>query len=327
LIFQPTGNQTLLNATQRYNANKNSAANNTLHTDAFDCTHVTHAAARTQQEPSFKLFSSTSNSPTYDPDLDPEIACLRKMQRDIFCRRQAIDRLLALLTLWLTNDTKDTAEPLPEPPINPMTPAITQPSPMAKVSTTLLLDSANTNCFLTVILSRIGRFLHDTQTQNLTLWIPDALYRCHNPNRTTGHSRIPVQHFPHDTSTFPSMEPILYCVNNPLEAEGATEQYTPAFDIHLSWQVNCQNYYQNPHRLLMDTTVQAFAPNMPRLSDHRQYCHQHHSLPANYATSPYNPAFDIHPTLTDHRQQSHQYHTCFPLATYVQVFAQNKWPP
>jgi len=178
--------------------------------------HKTHTTALTQQEPSFKLFSYTSNSPTYKPDLDPKIAHLCEMQHDIFCHRQTINWLLALLALWLITDAKDITELTPKPLINPMTPATTQLSLMAKVSTTLPVASANMTHLLTVILSRTGRFLHNMHTQNLTLWIPDALYWCHNPNQLTGHSLIPVQHCTHDTSSIPSMEPILYCINNPL---------------------------------------------------------------------------------------------------------------
>ena len=83
LISQPTGQQNLPTVTHRYNANNNREANNTLKTDAFDCTHETHAAAITQQEPSFEPFSLTRTRSTYHPDLDPEIVRLHEMQCDI----------------------------------------------------------------------------------------------------------------------------------------------------------------------------------------------------------------------------------------------------
>jgi len=235
---------------------------------------------------------------------------------------------VSLAGIVADNQYKDTAEPSPKPLLNPMTPATTQPSLTSK-------GQHYTDTHLCQ---------HDPSLDSDPLqdWQIPSQYaypkphpldtRCFiqasQPKPAAGHSLTPVQHFSQESGTFPSMEPILYCVNNPLGAGYATQQYTPAFDIHLPWQVNCQNYYQNPHCFLMATTVQAFTPNMPMLlSDYSQTCHQHHSLLAKYDTSTYNRAFDIHPMLTDHSQQSHQYHTHLPLDTYVQAFAQNKRPP
>ncbi len=148
--------------------------------------HETYTNAPTQQEHPFELLSSNSNSPIHNPatNLDPKITHLCKMQCDILQHRQAINWLLASLASCMTTDIKVTANPLvtsllitiAKPLLTPMTPATTQPSPTAQVSTAQpLASTATSTLLLMVILSQIARFLQNTCTQNLTLWIPDAL--------------------------------------------------------------------------------------------------------------------------------------------------------
>jgi len=88
--------------------------------------------------------------------------------------------------------------------------------------------------------------------------------------------------------------------------------------------------YHNNNSLLAEYATSPYNPAFdihPKRTDLRQKCHQHHSFITNSAVKPYNPAFDLHPMLTDHHQQGHQHHTRLPLALPVQVFAQNKRPP
>jgi len=99
---------------------------------------------------------------------------------------------------------------------------------------------------------------------------------------------------------------------------------------------NCKPYlldptkYNSNNSLLASYVTSPYNPAFeihPKLPDHHQKCHQYKSLLAYYATSPYNPTFDIHPTISDHCQKCHQHHPCFPLAPLIQVLAQNKRPP
>jgi len=146
---------------------------------------------------------------------------------------------------------------LPEP--LPMTPQTTTPpavdhsdTPSAPLATTPIL----------VILSRIDRLLNNTRTCNNTLWKPDALNRRPTYNRPIGHSQITVHHLAHATGHFPFPATILHRLNNPLDADYDTLQYTPAFDIHLPWQVKHPKLYQHPQCLLLATNVKAFVHNM-----------------------------------------------------------------
>jgi len=65
----------------------------------------------------------------------------------------------------------------------------------------------------------------------------------------------------------------------------------------------------------------------PMKSGYRQKRPPHRVTQTNYITGPYNPALDIHPTPTDQRMTCHQPHTRLPLAPPVKVCAQHKRPP
>jgi len=109
--------------------------------------------------------------------------------------------------------------------------------PLAQTSASLATSTLDM-----MILSCIDRLLHNTCTHN-PLWIPDAFLRSPNPNQPTGTSMLPVPTTAHTTDTvfFPALFP--HNFNNPLAADYATKKYTPAFNIHLPWQINCQKFY------------------------------------------------------------------------------------
>jgi len=91
---------------------------------------------------------------------------------------------------------------------------------------------------------------------------------------------------------------------------------------------NTPNHTNNSR--LADYATRPYNPAFdihPKLSDCRQKCYQHHSRLTNSGTTPYNPAFDLHPSLTNHGQNCHQQCTQLSLAPPVQGFAQNKRPP
>jgi len=94
------------------------------------------------------------------------------------------------------------------------------PPPVPRETLTLLME----------ILFRIDRLLHNTRMPNPSLWTPAAIYRSH-PNR---HRQLTVHHLAHKPGTFPFAETLLNHNHNPLKA--GTHNYTPAFDIHLSWR-------------------------------------------------------------------------------------------
>jgi len=130
---------------------------------------------------------------------------------------------------------------------------------------------------LLAILSRIGRFIDNTRTHNITLWKPDYLHRRPTFNRPIGHSQISVHHLAHETSNFPFLAARLHCptterihdplanlqysTNNSTLNKYATSPYDPAFDIHPTRPDQCQTYYKNPTGRPSATPVQAFAHN------------------------------------------------------------------
>jgi len=88
---------------------------------------------------------------------------------------------------------------------------------------------------LLVILSRIGQLINNTCTHNITFWKLDTLYQHPTSNWPIRHSLISVHQLAHETGNFPFPATILHHLNNLLDADYDTLQYTPAFDIHLPW--------------------------------------------------------------------------------------------
>jgi len=95
----------------------------------------------------------------------------------------------------------------------------------------------------------------------------------------------------------------------------------PCLSVHLPYHTNTSlaNYATSPYNPAFDL--------YPTLFNHSQKCPQHHLLLADKATRPYNPALDVHLMRTKYHQKCNQTHTRLPLATHVPVFAQNKQPP
>jgi len=110
---------------------------------------------------------------------------------------------------------------------------------------------------LPVILSRIDRLVNNQRTHHTSLWIPAALNRYHTANRPTEPCLFPALKLAHDTGPYHLPAIRLYQFRHPL---AATQQYTPAFDIHLRWRVDRQHYYQHPP-CLQTTRVKALAHN------------------------------------------------------------------
>jgi len=88
--------------------------------------------------------------------------------------------------------------------------------------------------------------------------------------------------------------------------------------------------YHNNNPLVTNYATSTYNPAFdlhPTMFRHCQKCPPHHSTQTNYITSPYNPAFNIHPTPAKHQLKCHQPYAQLPLAPPVLVCAQHKRPP
>jgi len=207
---------------------------------------------------------------------------LAALQCQLLCMQQEAKWLYPLLVLELMQ--QHFPQPMVPLPTAPPTHDNTLPAP-AHLNPTPVPPTTHTTHSTQPALSMTERMTINTTHDNNSLWLPKALHRRHTLHRTIKTSQLaarlpacqlspfpllttaipsaintPTDNHVH-TVPFPVPNDIPCPVNNPLEDQCVTTQYTPAFNIHLHWPVNRQQYPLTSQRLLLVTTVKAFAHN------------------------------------------------------------------
>jgi len=116
-------------------------------------------------------------------------------------------------------------------------------------------------CLTQPHLTVTARVLLNNTCANLTLWIPDALYKCRTPPLTPETHQLPCYPDP-ATDPFTLSTTVPSSIHNPPTIHYTVSTHTPAPVTHFPWQATCQCHYQHPPHIPLATNIKALTHNM-----------------------------------------------------------------